>query len=179
MTVDRSAHRGDDDHRQRHVSKGRAGGSTSTGENAERLLPAELDCYLEIARFFSLVFPDGMTRANGELILQNPAKAPPLVVFKQQLLAAWLNFANGAIKLDTPVVTSSNKTAPPDTTFGAAILVAEMVAINPSVDAGADPGAERHRRAYRPSGRRMRIEWGDGCSLPLPVLFCWRVAGVG
>jgi hypothetical protein len=93
---------------------------------------ATLECYLAIAGYFSRVFPDGMTRADAEVILFNPAKAPVLDVFEQQLLAAWLNFANGAISFDTPVVTGPNRNAPPDTTFGAAILAAELVATNPA-----------------------------------------------
>jgi hypothetical protein len=93
---------------------------------------AELECYLAIAGFFSLVFPDGMVRSDGEQILHAPAKAPAAVIFDQQALAAWLNFANGAIKLDTPVVTSGKKNAPPDSTFGEAMLAAELVRINPA-----------------------------------------------
>ena len=93
---------------------------------------AQLECYLAIVGYFSLVFPDGMTRADAELILHDPAKAPPLVQLQQQLLAAWLNFANGALSFDDPVSTSKNKNDPPDTTFGAAMLAAELVATNPS-----------------------------------------------
>jgi Zn-dependent metalloprotease len=91
---------------------------------------AELECYLAIAGFFSLVFPDGMIRADGAAILHAPAKAPPDVVFDQQALAAWLNFANGAIKLETPVDTDGNGAL--DSTFGAAMLTAETVRINPA-----------------------------------------------
>ena len=91
-----------------------------------------LECYLAITGYFSLVFPDGMTRQDAIQILHTPAKSPVLDVFKQQLLAAWLNFANGAIDLDSPVVTGPNADAPPDTTFGAAILAAELVATNPA-----------------------------------------------
>jgi hypothetical protein len=91
-----------------------------------------LECYLAITGYFSLVFPDGMTRQDAIQILHTPAKSPVLDVFKQQLLAAWLNFANGAIDLDSPVVTGPNASAPPDTTFGAAMLAAELVATNPA-----------------------------------------------
>jgi len=91
---------------------------------------AELECYLAIAGFFSLVFPDGMVRSAGAAILHAPAKAPIRVVFDQQALAAWLNFANGAIKLDTMVDTDGNGTL--DSTFGAAMLTAETIRINPA-----------------------------------------------
>jgi hypothetical protein len=93
---------------------------------------AQLECYLAIVGYFSLVFPEGMVRADAELILHDPAKSPALIALEEQLLAAWLNFANGAIEFDTPVSTSGNKHAPPDTTFGAALLAAELVAINPA-----------------------------------------------
>jgi hypothetical protein len=91
-----------------------------------------LECYLAIAGYFSLVFPDGMTIQDATQILHSPAKAPAMDVFQQQLLAAWLNFANGAIDFDSPVVTGPNPNAPPDTTFGAALLAAELVATNPA-----------------------------------------------
>jgi Zn-dependent metalloprotease len=90
-----------------------------------------LECYLAITGYFSMVFDD-MTRQEAVKILQSPAKSPSLDVFKQQLLAAWLNFANGAIDFDTPVVTIADPNAPPDTTFGAAMLAAELVATNPA-----------------------------------------------
>ena len=90
-----------------------------------------LECYLAITGYFSLVFPDGMTRDDAVNILFTPAKAPPLDVFKQQLLAAWLNFANGAIDFDTPVATGADPSVL-NTTFGAAMLAAETVAINPA-----------------------------------------------
>lgn len=92
--------------------------------------PAQLSCYLKIAGFFSLVFPQDLTRAQAEKILNAPAKAPAPVVFDQQALAAWLNFANGAVKLDTPVDTDGNGSL--DSTFGAAMLAAETVRINPA-----------------------------------------------
>ena len=48
----------------------------------------------------------------------------------RQLLAAWLNFANGAIGLGDPVDTNGD--AVNDSTFGAAMLAAETVRINPT-----------------------------------------------
>ncbi len=90
-----------------------------------------LECYLSIIGYFSLVFPDGMTRADAVDVLHTPAKSPPLDVYKQQLLAAWSNFANGAIDFDTPVATGSDPTVL-NTTFGAAMLAAELVGTNPA-----------------------------------------------
>ncbi len=54
-------------------------------------------------------------------------------MFDQQALAAWLNFANGAVKLDTSVDTDGNGSL--DSTFGAAMLVAETVRTNPAATA--------------------------------------------
>lgn len=92
--------------------------------------PATLQCYLDIAVFFSLVFNDPLTRADGEEILRAPAKAPATVQFDEKALAAWLNFANGAITFDTLVDTDGDGTA--DTTFGDAMLTAESVRIDPN-----------------------------------------------
>ena len=56
--------------------------------NQYRVKPANdfttqtLECYLAIAGYFSLVFPDGMVRADGELILHDPPKSSPLVQLK-------------------------------------------------------------------------------------------------
>jgi len=93
---------------------------------------AELDCYLEIVRFFSLVFDAGYpaNRAGAALILNAPAKAPETVIFDQHLLGAWLNFANGSVKLDTQVDTDGNGTL--DSTFGAVMFTAETIRINPA-----------------------------------------------
>lgn len=91
---------------------------------------ATLQCYLDIAVFFSLVFNDPLTRADGERILRAPAKAPETVQFDEKALAAWLNFANGAFTFDTPVDTDSNGTL--DTTFGDALFTAESVRIDPN-----------------------------------------------
>lgn len=95
--------------------------------------PAELQCYLDIVGYFSLVFSeekDASTRAAATLVLQNPAKAPADVIFDQHALGAWLNFANGSVSLDTPVDTVGGPA--PDTTFGAAMLTAETVRVNPA-----------------------------------------------
>ena len=63
-------------------------------------------------------------------MLNNPAKAPAHVIFDQMALGAWLNFANGSVKLATPVDTDGDLTA--DSTFGAAMLAAETVRVNPA-----------------------------------------------
>lgn len=94
------------------------------------LSEATLQCYLDIAVFFSLVFNDPLDRADGERILRAPAKAPVEIQFDEKALAAWLNFANGVFKFDTPVDTDGNGTL--DSTFGAAMLTAETVRMDPT-----------------------------------------------
>ena len=67
---------------------------------------AMLQCYLDIVNYLSLVFSEGKdadSRADATLVLQNPAKSPADVIFDQHALGAWLNFANGSVKLDTLV----------------------------------------------------------------------------
>lgn len=91
---------------------------------------AELECYLAIVGYFSMVFPAGLTRADGETIMHSPAKSPANIIFDEHALTAWLNFANGSLKLNTPVDTDGNKTM--DSTFGAAMFIAESVRINPA-----------------------------------------------
>lgn len=92
--------------------------------------PAQLQCYLDIVTFFSAEFDTPLTRADAAQILNAPAKAPILTTLREQLLAAWLNFANGAVTFDTPVDTDGDGVA--DTTWAAAILQAETVANNPA-----------------------------------------------
>ncbi|MQA59915.1 MAG: hypothetical protein GEU86_00135 [Actinophytocola sp.] len=96
--------------------------------------PETLQCYLDIAVFFSLVFNDPLDRADGERILQAPAKAPETVQFDEKALAAWLNFADGVFKFDTPVDTNGDGTL--DSTFGEAMLTAETVRMDPAATAG-------------------------------------------
>lgn len=94
---------------------------------------AELECYLQIVGYLSLVFDeqkDASTRELATLVLNNPAKAPADVIFDQHALGAWLNFANGSVKLDTPVDTDKDGVA--DSTFGDVMLTAELVRVNPA-----------------------------------------------
>ena len=94
---------------------------------------AELQCYLDIVGYLSLVFhekDDASTRAKATKILNAPAKSPEAVIFDQHALGAWLNFANGSVKLDTPVDSDGNGTL--DSTFGAVMFTAETIRINPA-----------------------------------------------
>jgi PKD domain len=112
------------------VSKGHGWWLNEYRPKGNTFSPATLQCYLDIAGFFSLVFPDSMTREEAAQILNAPAKAPSAIIFDQHALACWLNFANGSIKLDSPVDTDGNGTL--DSTFGAAMLTAETIRINPA-----------------------------------------------
>jgi hypothetical protein len=90
-----------------------------------------LACYLDIVVQLSMVFDTPLSRADAVDILfvkQNTGTAQQL--FDEQLLAAWLNFANGAIGFADPVDTNGDGVN--DTTFGAALLAAETVRENPS-----------------------------------------------
>ena len=84
---------------------------------------AELDCYLDIVNFFSLVF-NGIDRQAAIQLLNNPAKDDAEIQFDQQALAAWLNFANGSISLDTMVDVDGDDVV--DKPFGDAMLQAEV-----------------------------------------------------
>jgi hypothetical protein len=95
--------------------------------------PATLQCYLDIVNYLSLVFSEGKdadSRADATLVLQNPAKAPADVIFDQHALGAWLNFANGSIKLNSPVDSVGGPA--PDSTFGAVMFTAETIRMNPA-----------------------------------------------
>ena len=94
---------------------------------------ATLQCYLDIVNYLSLVFSEGKdadSRADATLVLQNPAKSPADVIFDQHALGAWLNFANGSVKLDTPVDSVGGPAA--DSTFGAVMFAAETIRMNPA-----------------------------------------------
>lgn len=95
--------------------------------------PARLQCYLDIVGSLSMVFDedtDASTRAKATQVLNSPAKAPADVIFDQQALGAWLNFANGSVKLSTPVDSDGNGSL--DSTFGAVMFQAESVRIDPA-----------------------------------------------
>ena len=119
-------------------------GTTSTGprlvaqpvprQEVERLHPgASCSATSTSSARLSLVFDehkDASTRAAATLVLNNPAKSPADVIFDQQALGAWLNFANGSVKLSTPVDSDGNGSL--DSTFGATMLHAETVRVNPA-----------------------------------------------
>jgi hypothetical protein len=101
--------------------------------NGKTFDAATLQCYLDIVNYLSLVFSEGKdadSRADATLVLQNPAKSPADVIFDQHALGAWLNFANGSVKLDTPVDSVGGPAN--DSTFGAVMFAAETIRMNPA-----------------------------------------------
>ncbi len=115
------------------VSKGHGWWLNQYRPKGDTFTDAELQCYLDIVNYLSMVFSEGKdanSRADAALVLNAPAKAPADVIFDQHLLGAWLNFANGSVKLDTPVDSVGGPA--PDSTFGAVMLTAESVRMNPA-----------------------------------------------
>ena len=115
------------------VSKGHGWWLNQYRPKGDTFTDATLQCYLDIVNYLSLVFSEGKdadSRADAALVLNAPAKAPEDVIFDQHALGAWLNFANGSIKLDSPVDTTGDGV--PDSTFGAVMFTAETVRMNPA-----------------------------------------------
>jgi hypothetical protein len=86
--------------------------------------------YLKIAAHMSGVFnevTDASTFEAADQVLSRTATAKER--FDRQLLAAWLNFANGARDYDEMVDTDGNGQA--DTAFSAVVAAAEAVRLNP------------------------------------------------
>lgn len=104
-------------------------------KNPNVFTAARLDCYLAITRHMSDVFVEAAgplaTRADAVSILNvKQNSGTDLQLFDEQLLAAWLNFANGGRDLDTLVDTDGDGIA--DTTFGDALTTAETVRLDPT-----------------------------------------------
>ena len=96
---------------------------------------AELECYLEITGYVSLVFDETrdastIALAAGVLSLQEPPNLLELRHLDAELLAAWLNLANGTIRYDELIDT--DKDGVPDTAFHTVMAGAEAVRNNPA-----------------------------------------------
>jgi hypothetical protein len=91
-------------------------------------------CYLKIAAYASTVFNevrDASTVALAYNVLYPKLNGGSAIEhFDRQLLAAWLNFANGAIGYNQLV--DSNGDGTPDTPFSVVVSVAESVRLNPA-----------------------------------------------
>jgi hypothetical protein len=88
-----------------------------------------LNCYLDIAAYMSRVFGD-QTFAQAYDVLDTSGTSEMNQLFDEQLLAAWLNFANGAIEWNQLVDTNRDRVA--DTPFLAAMEAAETLRLNPA-----------------------------------------------
>ena len=95
-------------------------------------------CYLQIAKHMSKVFPEVRAPLNTaahafDVLNVSNNSGSETQKLERELLAAWLNFANGAFDLSELVDTDGNGTA--DTMFSAVMATAESVRIGPSTDA--------------------------------------------
>ncbi|MEN8239720.1 MAG: PKD domain-containing protein, partial [Actinomycetota bacterium] len=97
--------------------------------NAQKIDDVTLECYLEIVDFVSDVFDeevDTSTIQKARTVLKktNPMES----ALNRQLLAAWLNFANGSVGLDELVDTDFDSIA--DTVFYDAMMTAETARLD-------------------------------------------------
>lgn len=96
---------------------------------------AQLDCYLKTTGYLSKVFDelrDASTRSKAGGVL-NPGllTSTPKKRLDTQLLTGWLNFANGGVEYNEPVVDSNND-GQVDLGFATVIAQAEAVRANPA-----------------------------------------------
>jgi len=104
------------------------------GRGAIDFTQTQLNCYLAIAGYMSRVFNevrDASTIAAALDVLFPRAQQGDITqIFDQQLLAVWLNFANGAIGYTQLVDTNGDGT--PDAPFNTVLADAEAVRLNPA-----------------------------------------------
>ena len=92
-----------------------------------------MSCYLKIAAYMSRVFDESTraaTFAAAYDVLDTSSTSAINELYDQQLLAAWLNFANGAIDWNRLVDTNGDKVV--DTRFLTAMVNAETLRLNPN-----------------------------------------------
>lgn len=99
--------------------------------------PITLGCYLEVAGHMSAVFNevrDASTGSKAAQVLHVKGNEGDLSqLLDQELLAAWLNFANGAFAYDELVDTTGDQVG--DTPFSSAVTGAEAVRLDPTASA--------------------------------------------
>ncbi len=91
-----------------------------------------LECYLKIVGFMSTVFNErtnASTIALATRVLNPPGNVSATEQFDRQLLALWLNFANGPVDLTTLVDTNGDGVV--DTSLAAVLSTAEAIRLNP------------------------------------------------
>jgi len=106
--------------------------------------PEELQCYLDIVGHVSSIFSEetpASTFDEAEDVL-NPShsRGEIRVQFDRQLLAVWLNFANGAVEYDQLVDTDFDEV--PDTPLLDVLCAAEAARLNPAT---LDSELENHK----------------------------------
>jgi hypothetical protein len=93
----------------------------------------ELACLLDIVGFMSTVFHEERDASTMDLAHDvmhlGGNHGSETEKLDRELLVAWMNFANAAFDLGDMVDTDGDMV--PDTTFGAALAVAEMVRLDP------------------------------------------------
>ena len=100
---------------------------------------AQLSCFLTIVGFSSLVFDETrsastIAQAAAVLSLQKPPEPLEIRHLDAEILAAWLNFANGSIGWSQLIDTDKNGVG--DTAFNVVLANAEAVRNNPSSTKG-------------------------------------------
>jgi len=94
---------------------------------------AGIQCLLDITGFMSNVFNevrDASTPAAAAAVFDKSGSSAATDIFDVQLLAAWMNFADGRIALTDLIDTNHDGVG--DTTFAALIANAEAVRLNPA-----------------------------------------------
>jgi subtilisin family serine protease len=92
-----------------------------------------LSCYLAIVRYMSAVWAEVRplsTFAQAQDALKSVNNSGARQILDQQLIAVWLNFANGALDLDELVDTNGDRVA--DTRFEDVVRHAEAVRLDPA-----------------------------------------------
>jgi subtilisin family serine protease len=93
----------------------------------------QLNCYLTIINFVSQVFSEETSLASfadALDILKTNGSSSMAEILDRQLLAAWLNFANGSVAWDQLIDTDGDSVG--DTPFSDVITDAEMVRLDPT-----------------------------------------------
>jgi hypothetical protein len=101
--------------------------------NLNVFAPETLDCYLEITGYMSTVFNEATDASTFDLardVLKVGGGTTSKQQFDRQLLAVWLNFANGSVDFDEAL--DVTKDGVPDGTLAAIVGVAETVRLNPA-----------------------------------------------
>jgi hypothetical protein len=104
-----------------------------SGKGVSDFDSSQLDCYLRIVGYMSRIFnesTDASTFTRAIDVLETDQTSVINELFDQQLLAAWLDFANGAMEWNRMVDTNGDKT--PDARFLDAITEAESLRLSPT-----------------------------------------------